>query len=103
MSGGVSEFAYASLHEDAATDILQPNTTAGKTAEFMLSQVLKQPGARHAQWALTEENPRQMRIWADWDSVQDHVNYQQTEYAAPPFRQYGVSPGPCPIGEDQMS
>ncbi|VUC21563.1 unnamed protein product [Clonostachys rosea] len=82
MSGGVSEFAYASLHEDAATDILHPNTTAGKAAAFMLSQVLEQPGARHAQWALTKENPRQMRIWADWDTLQDHLNYQQTEVYA---------------------
>lgn len=81
MSAGTAEFAYVSLNEDAAIDILQPNTTAGQTADFMITQVLKQPGARHAGWALTEENPRQMRIWADWDSLQDHLNYQKTEYA----------------------
>ncbi|KAH7311562.1 hypothetical protein B0I35DRAFT_438336 [Stachybotrys elegans] len=82
MSGGVTESAYASLNEAAANDILQPNTSAAQAAEFMLSQVLQQPGARHAQWAMTVENPRQMRIWAAWDSVQDHVNYQQTEVYA---------------------
>lgn len=80
-SPGVTEFAYVSLKDDAAHDALNPDSVPGKAVEYMINQVLKHPGARNAHWGLSVENPKQLRIFVDWDKVQDHLDYRETEYA----------------------
>ena len=82
MSAGITEFAYVSLTDEAAPDALNTDTVAGKAIEYMINQVLKHPGARHAHWGMSVENPKQLRVFVDWDKVQDHLDYRETEYAS---------------------
>lgn len=82
MSAGITEFAYVSLKKDVVADALNPETTAGHAVDYMINQVLKHPGARYAQWGFTAENPCQLRVFVDWDKVQDHLDYRETEYVA---------------------
>lgn len=82
MSTGITEFAYVSLKDDVADDALKPDTVAGHAVDYMINQVLKHPGARYAQWGIAEEDRTQLRVFVDWDKVQDHLDYRETECAA---------------------
>lgn len=88
MSAGITEFAYVSLKDDVAADALKPDTVAGHAVDYMINQVLKHPGARYAQWGIAEEDRTQLRVFVDWDKVQDHLDYRETE-CVPYTRIYG--------------
>ena len=83
-SPGITEFAYASVKAEYEADYLNPETVAGKAIELMINEVLKAPGARHAHWGPSLEDPKQIRIFIDWDKVQDHLDYRESEYVLPP-------------------
>jgi len=55
------------------------NTSAGKIFQECINTVLEQPGAQRAYWGIEVENPTNARLFIDWDSVDAHKKFMNTE------------------------
>lgn len=55
------------------------STPAGKVFQEILHEVLRQPGAQRAYWGAEVENPTNARLFIDWDSVDAHKNFMNSE------------------------
>ena len=45
-----------------------------------LNAILDQEGAQRAYWSLEVENPSMLRVFIDWDSVDHHTKFAESEY-----------------------
>ena len=56
-----------------------PDSAEGKVMKDALSLVLQQKGAQRAFAGKEEENPNIVRLFIDWDTIEDHVNFTKSE------------------------
>ena len=73
----VTEIAYLPLKTGCNPS--EANSPAASAWQNMLKTVLDQPGAQRAYWGLEVENPSMLRLFVDWDSIDDHLNFRKTE------------------------
>jgi len=68
---------------------LKPNTSlidssdASTAWKESLATVLEQPGVQRAYWGTAEEDPALIRLFIDWDSVDDHKKFMGSEAYGP--------------------
>ena len=74
----VTEIAYIPLK--AGQNPADANSPAGLLLQDILNAILDQEGARRAYWSLEVENPSALRVFIDWDSVDHHTKFAESEY-----------------------
>ncbi|KAF5025441.1 hypothetical protein F66182_2464 [Fusarium sp. NRRL 66182] len=72
----VTEFSYVALHDGA--NVFDESSDAGKTYQHVLDTALRQPGAQRVYTGLEIENPSNVWLFLDWDSLEDHQNYPKS-------------------------
>ncbi|KAM5350182.1 hypothetical protein ACJ41O_006687 [Fusarium nematophilum] len=77
----VTEFSYVTLNE--GVNAFDESSDAGKALENALVTVLKQPGARRVYTGVEIENPSNLWLFLDWESVDHHANYRKSELHGP--------------------
>ncbi|KAH7141517.1 hypothetical protein B0J13DRAFT_596402 [Dactylonectria estremocensis] len=77
----VTEFSYVTLNEGA--DAFDESTDAGKVLANALDTVLRQPGAKRVYTGLEIENPSNLWLFLDWESVDHHLDYRKSEEHGP--------------------
>ncbi|KAK7426537.1 hypothetical protein QQZ08_006996 [Neonectria magnoliae] len=73
----VTEFSYLTVNEGA--NAFDDSTEAGKALANALDTVLKQPGARRVYTGLEIENPANLWLFLDWDTIEHHLNYRKSD------------------------
>ena len=72
-----TEIAIFPITEGDLPDDL--NTPSGKIFKEGLDIILQQPGAQRTYWGVEVENPTTARLFVDWDSVDAHVAFINSE------------------------
>lgn len=57
------------------------NSAAGQVLKDTLNTLTEQKGFQQAYWGIETENSSVFRLFVDWDSVDDHINFTKAEYA----------------------
>ena len=74
----VTESAHLPLKTGATP--ADPNSPAGSIWQGALSTILNQPGAQRAYWGLEVEKPSTLRLFVDWESIDHHKKFMESEY-----------------------
>jgi len=62
----------------------------GKTLRELVEIILAQKGAQKCYWGREVENPDTLRLFVDWDSVDDHKAFIASDQYKPFFKQFGT-------------
>jgi quinol monooxygenase YgiN len=74
----VTEIAYLPLK--TGNNPSDAHSPAGSIWQETLRTVLDQEGAQRAYWSLEVENPSMLRLFIDWDSIDHHKKFMESEY-----------------------
>jgi hypothetical protein len=74
----VTEIAQLPLKTGATP--ADANSPAGSIWQDTLSTILNQPGAQRAYWGLEVEKPSTLRLLVDWESIDHHKKFMESEY-----------------------
>jgi hypothetical protein len=74
----VIEIAYLPLK--TGNNPADANSPAGSIWKDTLSTVLEQDGVQRAYWSLEVENPSMLRLFVDWNSIEHHKKFMESEY-----------------------
>ena len=77
----VTEIAYFPLK--AGTNVKDVNSQAGQSWANIISTVLDQDGAQRGYFGMEVENPSMLRVFVDWDTVEQHRKFLASEYTRP--------------------
>ena len=55
------------------------NSASGKIFKDILEKILQHPGAQRAYWGVETENPENVRLFIDWDSVDANLTFTKSE------------------------
>lgn len=72
-----TEIAIFSLHDGKIPD--DANSASGQVLKDTLDQLTEQKGFQRAYFGRELENPGTFRLFVDWDSVDDHIEFTKTE------------------------
>ena len=72
-----TEIAIFSLKEGQVPD--DANSRAGQILRDTLDMLTEQKGFQRAYWGRELENPGTFRLFVDWDSVDDHINFTKAK------------------------
>ncbi|KAI9666782.1 MAG: hypothetical protein M1831_001558 [Alyxoria varia] len=86
---GVTEIAICYL-KPGADPVGNPDSAEGKIMQDTLSLVLQQKGAQRAFAGKEEENPNVLRLFIDWDKVEDHIDFTKSEAYGPMVKSLGA-------------
>ena len=74
----VTEIAYLPLKPGSNPS--EADSPADSIWKDALNTVKAQPGFQRAYWSLEVENPSILRLFVDWDSIDDHETSVKSEY-----------------------
>ena len=75
----VTEIAIFPLKSTVNLKGVSGDPTPKTTWDNILNTVLDQDGAQRAYWGMEEENPSTLRLFVDWDSLDHHKKFMQSE------------------------
>ena len=82
---GATDFVFLPLQDGKLPD--DPNSAAGQAHNALLEILLSQPGVQRAYWGREIEDRLMLRWVVDWDDVEDHKKFINSESAALPDHQ----------------
>lgn len=74
----VTEIALLPLIEGGYPD--DAHSSSGQMLKYCLDVLLAQKGVQKCYWGREVENPSMMRLFVDWDSVNDHKAFAVSKY-----------------------
>lgn len=77
MSGPVTEYSYFATKP--GLDVFNPDTSEGQALLNAVDTALSQPGATRVYYGAEVENPENVWLFLDWESLEDHMNYRNSE------------------------
>ena len=77
---GATEIAILTLKEGENPE--DQASTAAKVHRHALETLLPQPGLQRIYWGLQVEDHTKLRWFIDWDNVEDHERFVNSEYAS---------------------
>ena len=80
---GLTEIALIPLKEGKHPD--DPDSLPGRTHRDLLDTLLQQKGVQRCCWGRQIENKDTLVWFVDWDSVEDHKNFMNSEYVLNTF------------------
>ena len=81
-----TEIAIFPLKEGKIPD--DATSQAGQVLKDTLDTLMEQKGVQRAYWGREIENAKTFRLFVDWDTVDDHINFTVAEYEARNLRTY---------------
>lgn len=77
---GVTEVVFLPLQDGKIPD--DRKSAAGQVHDEILGTLLSQPGVQRVYWGREVENPKMLRWFVDWDDIEDHKKFMNSEYTS---------------------
>ena len=77
MSQTVTEFSYFATKP--GLDLFDENQPEYQALVNAADTALSQPGAQRVYYGLEVENPSNVWLFLDWDRMEDHMNYRESQ------------------------
>ena len=72
-----TEIAILPLKDGKIPD--DANSQPGQALKETLNTLTEQKGFQRAYWGREVENPNVLRLFVDWDTIDDHLSFRKTE------------------------